>query len=136
MHRFERAAHGATRAAVSFTDAADPKLRELVSDVVFEQFREGIELLDGAGEQFDREAMLRGEITPVFFGSAVTNFGVQLFLDEFVELAPPPAPRAGIDPAGGVVQRIRLQDSGEHGSRAIAIASRSCASARASSRAT
>ncbi len=121
VHRFERAAHGATRAAVSFTDAADPKLRELVSDVVFEQFHEGIELLDGAGEQFDREAMLRGEITPVFFGSAVTNFGVQLFLDEFVELAPPPAPRAGIDPAAesfsGFVFKIQANMDPRHRDR-------------------
>ena len=43
--------------------------------------------------------MLRGEVTPVFFGSAVTNFGVQLFLDEFAEMAPMPASRGGVEPA-------------------------------------
>ena len=69
-----------------------------MSETVYAEFREGLELLDGAGERFDRAAMLRGEITPVFFGSAVTNFGVQLFLDEFVEMAPSPSPRAGVDP--------------------------------------
>jgi peptide chain release factor 3 len=99
LHLFERAAHGATRAAVSVTDANDPQVRAMVSEPVYAQFRESIELLDGAGEQFDRAAMLRGEATPVFFGSAVTNFGVQLFLDEFIEMAPSPSARAGVDPA-------------------------------------
>ncbi|MHB8461448.1 MAG: peptide chain release factor 3, partial [Vulcanimicrobiaceae bacterium] len=47
---------------------------------------------------FDREAMLRGEVTPVYFGSAVTNFGVQLFLDAFVEMAPPPRHPSPEDP--------------------------------------
>lgn len=98
---FERAAHGATRAAVSVTDARDPQLRAMISEASYEQFREGIELLDGAGERFDRAAMLNGKSTPVFFGSAVTNFGVQLFLDAFIEMAPPPSARAGVDPADG-----------------------------------
>ena len=101
VHSFERAAHGATRAAVKVTDVGDPALRTMAGERVYEQFREGIELLDGAGERFDRAAMLRGAVTPVFFGSAVTNFGVALFLDEFVEMAPKPAPRGGVDPTDG-----------------------------------
>jgi len=121
VHVFERAAHGATRASVSVTDVHDPQLRAMVSEPVYEQFREGIELLDGAGEQFDREAMLRGETTPVFFGSAVTNFGVQLFLDEFVEMAPAPTPRAGVDPADerftGFVFKIQANMDPRHRDR-------------------
>ena len=101
VHCFERAAHGATRAAVSMTDVRDAKLRAMVSDPVYEEFREGIELLDGAGEQFDRTAFTSGKITPVFFGSAVTNFGVELFLDAFVEMAPAPGSRSGVDPEDG-----------------------------------
>ena len=116
VHLFERAAHGATRATVSVTDAADPALRALVNEHVYEQFREAIELLDGAGERFDDAAMLRGSTTPVFFGSAVTNFGVQLFLDEFVAMGPSPSVRAGVDPSDRRVHGLRLQDSGEHGS--------------------
>jgi peptide chain release factor 3 len=54
-------------------------------------------LLEGAGSAFDRDAMLRGDVTPVFFGSAVTNFGVELFLDAFVKLAPPPTARIDTD---------------------------------------
>ncbi len=93
LHLFERSAHGATRAAVEVADARDDRIRALVDDATFVQFSDGIELLEGAGAGFDAEAMLRGEVTPVFFGSAVTNFGVQLFLDDFVRMAPPPGPQ-------------------------------------------
>jgi peptide chain release factor 3 len=121
VHLFERAAHGATRATVSVTDPSDPQLRALVSGHVYEQFREAIELLDGAGERFDPAAMLRGETTPVFFGSAVTNFGVQLFLDEFVEMAPAPSARAGVDPADdaftGFVFKIQANMDPRHRDR-------------------
>jgi len=121
VHKFERSSHGATRAAFSVTDVGDPALRDLVSEYVYGQFREGIELLDGAGERFDRAAMLRGEVTPVFFGSAVTNFGVQLFLDEFVEMAPAPAPRAGVEPASssftGFVFKIQANMDPRHRDR-------------------
>ncbi|MGC1381380.1 MAG: peptide chain release factor 3 [Candidatus Baltobacteraceae bacterium] len=121
IHLFERAAHGATRAPVTIADLDDPQLRGLVSDHAYERFREGIELLDGAGELFDRAAMLRGAVTPVFFGSAVTNFGVQLFLDEFVETAPPPSPRAGIDPVdesfSGFVFKIQANMDPRHRDR-------------------
>jgi peptide chain release factor 3 len=61
------------------------------------RLREEIELLDTAGEAFDEERLYRGEVTPTFFGSAVTNFGVRLFLDRFVELAPPPGAMETVD---------------------------------------
>ena len=73
---------------------------------------------------FDSDALpAPGELTPVFFGSAMTNFGVEPFLDRFVELAPPPAPaperrRAPIAPDAPRLLRLRLQDPGEHGSAA------------------
>jgi peptide chain release factor 3 len=54
---------------------------------------ESLDLLHGAGTDFDEELFRAGELTPVFFGSALTNFGVEPFLDHFVELAPPPLPR-------------------------------------------
>jgi peptide chain release factor 3 len=121
VHCFERAAHGATRAAVTVTDVRDERLAAMVSEPVYAQFREGIELLDGAGERFDRAAMLRGITTPVFFGSAVTNFGVQLFLDEFVEMAPAPSQRSGVDPAGeaftGFVFKIQANMDPRHRDR-------------------
>ena len=53
-----------------------------------------IELLDLAGDQFEYDKVAKGELTPMFFGSAMTNFGVQPFLEEFLRLAPPPALQA------------------------------------------
>ena len=51
-----------------------------------------IELLDGAADEFDLDAVLSGKLSPVFFGSALTNFGVEPFLKEFLHLAPAPRP--------------------------------------------
>ena len=56
----------------------------------YEQAKEDIELLTEAGNEFSEEAILAGELTPVFFGSALTNFGVQTFLDTFLKFAPEP----------------------------------------------
>ena len=98
LHTFERSAHGATKVTVQTRDARDPALRAMVDDVTYGQFIDGLELLEGAGAGFDLDAMLRGEVTPVFFGSAVTNFGVQLFLDTFVRLSPRPKARGTVSP--------------------------------------
>ena len=98
VHLFERSAHGAKRAHVQVADVNDPQIKELLDEQSYKEFRDGLELLEGAGADFDMSRMLRGEVTPVFFGSAVTNFGVQLFLDEFVKMAPPPASRRSCHP--------------------------------------
>ena len=66
----------------------------LINANQMERLRSDIDLLDGLGIEFDREQMLAEKQTPVFFGSALTNFGVQLFLDAFIELAPRPQPFA------------------------------------------
>jgi peptide chain release factor 3 len=55
--------------------------------------RDDLELLDEAGDPFDAEKVAKGELTPMFFGSAMTNFGVQPFLEKYLELAPPPEAR-------------------------------------------
>jgi len=96
VHLFERTEHGAKRAPVRVSDGRDARLAALTDEHSYRAFADELELLDGAGTSFDREAFARGEVTPVFFGSAVTNFGVELFLDAFVELAPPPASRLGL----------------------------------------
>lgn len=62
----------------------------------FEQARQEVELIGGASEEFDKEAFLNGQQTPVFFGSAINNFGVKEVLDALAELAPAPKPRAAI----------------------------------------
>ena len=70
-----------------------PELRKMIDEDTFSALMDDIELLNDAGEIFDKEKIDHGEITPMFFGSAMTNFGVQNFLEEYLRLAPPPAPR-------------------------------------------
>jgi peptide chain release factor 3 len=62
----------------------------------FTHARGEIELLEGASHEFHREEFLRGEQTPVFFGSAINNFGVHEVLDALIDLAPPPGPKAAV----------------------------------------
>jgi peptide chain release factor 3 len=110
MHVFERTEHGAKRAPVRLTDIDDPAFATLTDETTYREFRDGLELLDGAGTSFDRAALMSGDATPVFFGSAVTNFGVALFLDRFIEMAPPPRARLALR-AGDSVQHAVSPDS-------------------------
>ena len=71
---------------------ANPELDALLGDVAAE-FRDEIELVKGASYAFDKQAFLAGTLTPVFFGSAMNNFGIKEMLDAFVEYAPPPLAR-------------------------------------------
>ena len=94
VHLFERdSAHGAREATVHVGSLDDARLREWLGDEAMARVAHDIELLDHAGHPFSEEAVASGELTPVFFGSALTNFGVAPFLREFLELAPPPGPR-------------------------------------------
>src|ERR1700733_3884818 len=102
LHTFERTEHGAKRAPVSVAGVHDEKIRALVDEGTYREFLDGIELLEGAGAAFDPAAMLRGDVTPVFFGSAMTNFGVELFLDRFVKVGPSPSAR--LDAAGTPIE--------------------------------
>ena len=78
---------------VTISDINDPKLDELLGELQAKELRDDIELLEGAASPFDLEQYLKGNQTPVFFGSALNNFGVQEVLDAFVELSPCPQPR-------------------------------------------
>jgi peptide chain release factor 3 len=90
---FERTEHGSKRVPVQVSDLSDPLLAEKIGDQLAEQLREDIELLELAGTPFDLDEVLAGRLTPVSFGSALTNFGVQLFLDNFIQYAPEPKPQ-------------------------------------------
>ncbi|MCR4895263.1 MAG: peptide chain release factor 3 [Lachnospiraceae bacterium] len=68
-------------------------LRETIGDEAADKLLEEIELLDGAGADFDLETVRAGELTPVCFGSALTNFGVEIFLQHFLNMATTPLPR-------------------------------------------
>jgi len=94
LHLFERGGdHGQTRAGEEVTLLDDPRVEALLGPEARDRLLEELELLDTAGHDFDEEAFLRGEISPVFFGSALTNFGVEPFLERFLRHAPPPGPR-------------------------------------------
>jgi peptide chain release factor 3 len=93
VHSFERVPGGQYRAPVSVHGLADPFVRDQMSPDTYTRTVDELAMLDGAGARFDHEAVLSGKLTPVFFGSAVNNFGVQLLLDAFLQLAPTPRPR-------------------------------------------
>lgn len=97
VHLFERTAHGAHAAPVDVRGIDDPAVRAKLDARTYEQVREEIEMLEGAGENFDEARVLAGEVTPVYFGSAANNFGVQLMLDGFLEHSAPPGPRRAGD---------------------------------------
>lgn len=101
MHLFERTEHGATVAPVIETAPDGSECAALVNERAHKQFLEEMELLDMAGEEFDAQRLASGELSPVFFGSAVNNFGLRLFLDSFLGLALPPGPR---DAIGGEIE--------------------------------
>ncbi|HEY7956503.1 MAG TPA: peptide chain release factor 3, partial [Polyangia bacterium] len=91
--RFERAEAGAKQATMSTGALDDEALTEALGQTAHQHLKDELALLDVAGQSFDRELFLAGELTPVFFGSAMTNFGVEPFLSKFVDLAPPPLDR-------------------------------------------
>jgi len=68
-------------------------LRELLGDAAASKLLDEVDLLDGASAEFDLEAVQSGELTPVFFGSALTNFGVEIFLQHFLQMTTTPLPR-------------------------------------------
>jgi peptide chain release factor 3 len=90
---FQRTTRGAQRAPVQVADLDDPKMAELLTERAYARLREDVELLTASGLDFDAQAFADGELTPVYFGSAVNNFGVEPFLSALVELAPSPRPR-------------------------------------------
>ena len=75
----------------------DPELKNLVEEELLTKALEEIEILDEAGCDLSQELILSGELTPVFFGSAMTNFGVRPFLDNFLELSQGPVARNSFD---------------------------------------
>lgn len=92
VHLFERTAGGAYRAPAHVTSLSDPFVKERLDPMAFERAQEELEVLS-VGASFHPEAVLAGRLTPVFFGSAMNNFGVQLLLEAFIRHAPPPRSR-------------------------------------------
>ncbi len=97
VHLFERTAHGAYPAPARVSGIHDEHIRARVPPHLYEPWTEELEMLAGAGEEWDEEQVMAGRITPVYFGSAITNFGIQLLLDYFVEHGAPPRARTSGD---------------------------------------
>ncbi len=73
-------------------ELGDAKMDELIGEANHKNLMDDVELLDGAGDELELDAIAAGKLSPVFFGSALTNFGVEPFLREFLRLAPTPRP--------------------------------------------
>jgi len=95
LHLFTPGGHTQPRGGVLITDLADPRLDDILGSQAGE-LREEVDLLTGAANPFALDQYLKGNQSPVFFGSAVNNFGVKELLDAFVEMAPPPIARTAM----------------------------------------
>jgi peptide chain release factor 3 len=85
VHLFERTEHGKRVAKETVFDHNDPRLTDLLDPELFAKLQEELELLDGIGPELDLDLVHRGSMAPLFFGSAMTNFGVELFLESFLD---------------------------------------------------
>ena len=92
VHLFERVPGGAYQAPVEVTSLDDPHVRARLDDHSYAEATEQLAMLDGAGHAFNLAAVRAGQQTPVYFGSAVNNFGIQLLLDGFLHDSVPPQP--------------------------------------------
>ena len=91
---YEREAQGQYRAPVEVSDLNDPNARTLIGENVYAHFRESLDVIRTAGTPYDVVEYRAGRQTPVFFGSALTNFGLEPFLQAILDLAPSPQARA------------------------------------------
>jgi len=92
IHLFERSAHGQREARDTVVDLGDPNIETLLEQDLYYQFKDDLELLEELGAELDLEQVHAGKMTPVFFGSAMTNFGVEPFLNAFLDYALKPTP--------------------------------------------
>ncbi len=95
LHLFTAGAETRHQEGILISDLLDPRLDELLGSQA-DDLREDVELLEGAANPFELRAYLKGSQTPVFFGSAINNFGVRELLEAFVEMAPGPQPRPAV----------------------------------------
>ena len=127
VNLFERTVGGAFKAPLEVAGIEDEKVREALSDDLYETVTQEVELLDGLTEPLDLERVLAGEQMPIYFGSAMNNFGVQSMLESFLEMAPSPEGRLSggemVDPKtkdfSGFVFKIQANMNPRHRDRAV-----------------
>ena len=90
---FKAAMNGQKEVDTKNMSIDDVALKDEIGQAFFDKLNEDVELLDGASAEFDLEKVQAGDLTPVFFGSALTNFGVETFLQHFLKMTTPPLPR-------------------------------------------
>ncbi len=90
---FNSGNHGQTVVTSQKRNVEDPIFNDLLGETAHNKLIEDVMLLDMAGDEFQIRKILKGELTPIFFGSAMTNFGVQVFLEEFLNMTTPPLSR-------------------------------------------
>jgi peptide chain release factor 3 len=117
MHLFERTVGGQYRAPVQVGGLDDPAVRGQLDDETFRRTVEEIEMLEHAGHEWDDVAVLAEKTTPVFFGSALNNFGVQLLLDGFLKHAPGPKGRHSTSPVRQASRLSQTKKNPENGDR-------------------
>lgn len=122
---FEAQGHGQQAILSQSIPIEDKAAYELLGERIHRKLREEIEMLNTAGNEYDLSKVVSGELTPMFFGSAITNFGVQQFLDEFINIAPSPGKRqsteGSVEPAdeefSGFVFKIQANMDPAHRNR-------------------
>ncbi len=107
--RFQSVLAGKKEVDSKTCDASDIMLKDEFGETLYQQLQDDIELLDGAGAEFDMERVSKGELSPVCFGSALTNFGVEPFLRHFLKMTSSPSPRNSIE---GIVDPLSEDFSG------------------------
>ena len=90
---FTAAQGGAKEVATQEFDAETNDVESIIGFQYHQQLLDDIELLDGASDELDMDRVQKGDLSPVFFGSALTNFGVETFLEHFLKMTTPPLPR-------------------------------------------
>lgn len=110
---------------LSLKGVDDPALADIIAGAPAEQLAEEVMLLDVAGEAFRQDLVATGALTPVYFGSAITQFGVETFLRDFAQMAPAPTPRKTTDgdtvetdaPFAGFIFKIQANMNPAHRDR-------------------
>lgn len=90
---FDEGNHGESIVGTVKGDVNDAQIKELLGEYLHQKLVDDLELLDVAGDAYEEDRILTGDLTPVFFGSALTNFGVEPFLEAFLDITTPPQPR-------------------------------------------
>jgi peptide chain release factor 3 len=100
IHLFERSAHGKREATETVISMGDPGIEDLLEQDLYYQLKDELELIEGVGPDLDLDLVHQGKMTPVFFGSAMTNFGVEMFLKSFLDYGLKPG--AHLSTAGSI----------------------------------